>query len=117
MTLTVLALSLSTLALVASTFALFAARRSSDRSLSKRCNELSAQLSDLAETLERQSLAVRNLRSRANMQIARERKANGDASTDPGTREIDPEAEKDRWTREMNLKLATGQVIPPTRRK
>lgn len=109
-------LSLSLTALAVSTFALFAARRSSDRSLQKRLQELSMQHSELAETVESQSLAIRNLRSRANAAMARAKRASDAESADQGSNSIDPELAKDDWQREMNLKIATGQVRMPGRR-
>lgn len=113
---TLIALSLSSLALFVATFALVVARRTSARSLAKQLRELSERFSDLTETVESQSLQIRNLRSRANMAQAREKKANGAASSGPDAPMIDAEAEKDRWTREMNLKIATGEVRLPFRR-
>lgn len=109
-TLTLATLSLSILALSIATCALLAARHSSARSLLKQLTALSERLSDLSEAHETMSLQFRNLRSRLNMQAMRSKKANSETPADQDTPRIDPEAEKDRWTREMNLKIATGQV-------
>lgn len=117
MTIVTLAMSsLSVLALFLATFALRAALRSSDRSLSRRLTALSEQLSELTESHEILTAQFRNIRSRLNMAKAREAKANGATRSDPATPGTDPEAEKDRWTREMNLKIASGEVRIPGRR-
>jgi hypothetical protein len=105
-----LTLSFSSLALSLSTYALVVARRTSAQSLSRRLSELSEQHSELVSTVESQSLAIRNLRSRANMAVAREKKANAATNSDLDTLATDAESVADRWTRETNLKIATGQI-------
>lgn len=122
---------LSVMALACSIGACVVTRRSSGRYLSKQLDELSARLAALEslnrphrekvielnsrmgeaeELLERLSLAHRNLRSRLNMQDHRAKNAvtNGPSADDPDRPMT--EAEKDAWTRETNLRIATGQL-------
>lgn len=108
--LTLVTLSLSLLALSISTYALIVARRSSDRSLATRSNEHSQRLSELVEQQEALSLALRNLRARVSMQLGRAKKANGETQPEAEAPTLSIEDEKDRWTRETNVKLALGQL-------
>lgn len=108
--------SFTAAALCISTYALVVARRTSDRSLIRRLQELSTLHSELTETVEKLTLRLRNLGARMNMQAYREKKANGEIPSAQDGATTDPEVEKDRWTREMNLKIATGQVRLPGRR-
>lgn len=116
MTIPMLALwSLTALALALSIFALFAALRSSDRYLSKRLSEHSTQLQELAESHEALTVALRNLRSRLNMQASRARKAQepGEASdADLPLAGPRPALSSEEWKRRMNLQLATRGVPP-----
>jgi len=102
-----LAWSLSTSALLLSIYALSVARRTSDQSLAKRLSELSLQSREHAELIDQLSDKLKNLRSRVSMQAHLAKKANGEAQAANGPM---TEAEKDEWQREMNLKIATGQV-------
>lgn len=113
--LTLATLSLSISALCIATYALLVAHRSSDRSLRKALTELSERFSELSESHEAVTLQFRNLRSRLNMAILRDKRANPAESAAPDTPKIDAESEKDRWQREMNLKIATGQIRMPGR--
>jgi hypothetical protein len=44
-------------------------------------------------------------------------KRNAEAQPDQATPPTDPEAAKDEWQRQMNLKIATGEVRLPLHRR
>lgn len=101
---------LSAAALCASIAALFVALRTSDRSLLKRFAALSASLSDLDDTVASLAQALNRERSRQNMRELRARRKPTENGGDVETGMALSEAEKDRWQRDMNFKIATGQV-------
>ena len=69
--------------------------------------KLSERLSEIEELVEKQSLAIRNLRSRLNMASYRERNQQIQAPETSAT--TDPEEEAARVRRELNAMLATKQ--------
>ena len=77
---------------------------------------LTAQLSDLAETVERQSLELRNLRSRLNMRELRQRRAESTpAPTVPIENGHDEDAAAAAKRAELNDALARGAIkVNPT---
>ncbi len=110
-TLTLTAFALSVLALCLSIAAWFVALRSSGRTLSRRLDELSTRFSAVEDHCEAQSSRIKSIRAQVNASNS-SRRANNELE------ELTPvtiEAQKDRWQREMNLKIATGQIKVPGR--
>jgi len=118
--------SLIAAALSLSTCALFVALRSSGRSLSKRLAALLTRLENLEadqdSTRSELLTQLKRERQRANMANIRARQKateqdepaellNGSAASGQLS-----EDEKDRWQRDMNRKILTGQVKLPGRR-
>lgn len=100
------------MALLLSIIALVAGSRSSDRSLYKRVSGLSMQHSGLAESLELLTLQLRNLRSRLNMTSRRDKNNSETSSAEP---KGNSEELNEQWARDMNLKIARGEVKPWSR--
>ncbi len=97
--------------------ALIVALRTSDRSLLKRLSAHSMQLEQHSDTLEQCSLAIRNLRSRANMAALRAGKKELAESPDSSRVTGNGSASKqesadDQWARETNLAIAKGLIRP-----
>jgi hypothetical protein len=112
MTVTQLALSLSTLALLLSIVALFAVSRISDRSLLKRLNAHSERLSDLEAAQEANHTRIKSIRAQVGA-VTTSRKANNEV---PELTSGTTEAEKDRWQREANLAIARDKFRNPLAR-
>jgi hypothetical protein len=84
--------------------------RTSGRSLSKRLAELSQRFSEAEETVGMLAEALHRQRTRENMRELRARRKPAENGEAVELGRPQSELEKDRWQREMNLKIATGQV-------
>lgn len=102
---------LSTLALLLAIAALSVALRSSGRTLSRRLDELSTRFSAVEDHCEAQTSRIKSVRAQVNA-LSHSRSANREPP------ELTPdtiEAQKDRWTRETNLRIARGEIRPMPR--
>ena len=113
--------SLIAATLLLSIYALSVARRTSDRSLLKQLREHSTRLQEIEENLDTVTLQLKRERARNNMRSLRESRRVTEAdeqeqSGAPSFNGSDAEAAKDRWQRETNLRIASGELKPFWRR-
>lgn len=112
MTVTQLALLLSTLGLLLSIVALLAASRTSAHSLGRRLTVLSERISDLEAAQEANHSRIKSIRAQVHA-AGTSRKANNEV---PELTSGTTEAEKDRWQREANIAIARDKFRNPLAR-